>query len=363
MRAMVLAAGMGERMMPLTLRTPKPAIPLLGAPLLAHVLRGLAKDGFRDVVVNAHHLPKQLESLLGDGTAHGLRGVHVSLETDLLGTGGGVRRAGRWLRGQGPFLVRNADFLADIPLQAVLEAHRGSGCPATLVLAPARAGYATVEVSAEGRVLSLAGKPEADPARVVQRCLFTGYQILEEELLDHLPANGPSDLVRDLYWSLAAAGRLNSWSHLGFWWEYGSPDQYLEGVLRLLDLPPLARERLVTSDPVLAIGSAVVAAGPGAEFPSGVELAGRVVFGQGSRASPGSSITDSIVLDGATVGTRCALRRVVVGPETVVPAGSQLDDVLVCSGEGVEQSDLPTSVLVRGPLLVRPLRPAHAPSA
>ena len=202
MKAMVLAAGLGERMAPLTLVLPKPAIPVLGRPIILEVLRGLSRAGIREIAVNLHHMGDRLAKLVSDGSPASGK-IHLSPEKTILGTAGGIRHASRFLTGSGAILVRNSDFLADIDLSAAAASHRDSGALATLVLAPARPDYSEVAVDRGGRVVSIGGTPSVDPDRVAGRYLFTGCHFLEEEVLDRIPSRGPSDIVRHVYRPLA----------------------------------------------------------------------------------------------------------------------------------------------------------------
>jgi mannose-1-phosphate guanylyltransferase len=320
MRAMVLAAGLGERMRPLTLRTPKPALPVLGLPLIRHVFWRLRRDGVTHAVVNLHHLPEVMRAVVEEAAeATGLT-VQTTFEPEILGTGGGLRHAADHLRGDGTVLVRNADFLADVDVAAALACHRESGCPVTLALVPSRPGYSVVEADAGGRVLSLAGKPE--PARPpVSSHAFTGWQLVEEEVFERLPP-GKSDTVRDLYRTLASEGRLNGCVHTGGWVELGSPAQMLDGVLGLLAAPAL---RAAVLDPAADPVEGTVARGAGASE-DGARLVGRVALGAGSALGGDALLQDVIALAGTRVGAGCQLRRVLLAPDTTIPEGTELTD-------------------------------------
>ena len=152
MKAMLLAAGMGQRMSPLTHRMPKAAVPVLGRPIAVQILLRLARCGVDRVVVNLHRHAELLRRTLENEPRQGLPGVDFTREEQILGTAGGLRNAGTLLRGDGPILVHNSDSIADIDVDAALAAHRRSGCLATLVLTGSRPGYAGVDVDASGRV-------------------------------------------------------------------------------------------------------------------------------------------------------------------------------------------------------------------
>jgi NDP-sugar pyrophosphorylase family protein len=354
MKAMVLAAGLGERMLPLSLTVPKPALPVLGRPLILEILRRLARYGVTSVAVNLHHLPRRLERVLQEAPGLGVRRLHLSHEEKILGTAGGLRHAGRFLRGDGTILVRNSDFLSDVDILKAAMTHRSAGSLATLVLAPARPGYTVIDTGAAGRVLSIGGEPAADPAKIANRGMFTGLHFIEEEVLDLIPGHGASDIVRDVYRPLAAEGRLGSFFHGGHWFDFGSPMDFLDASLGLLELAPEARAQLLVTDPVRTIGRATVALGPGADLHGGVELRGRSVIGLAAMVGEGSAIEDSVILEEAWVGPGCHLRRVVVGPGTELPAGLHIEDMVVCNDTD-PPAELPPNTVRRDALLFRPL--------
>jgi NDP-sugar pyrophosphorylase family protein len=330
MNAMLLTAGLGLRMLPLSLTLPKPAIPVLGRPIVGHILERLSRLGIERAVLNTHHLPEAVHRALEDIPPAELPAVEFSHEEEILGTAGGIGRAAPSLRGAGPILVHNGDFLADIDIAAAVKGHLRSRMAATLVLAPSRAGYSTVDIDGDGRVISLAGEPKVDRERIAGSYLFTGCHIMDESLLDAIPAEGASDIVRDLYRALAAEGRLGSFLHHGFWWEFGSPELYLSGSLALLDLPDGNRREVALCDPVISSGSAVTAFGTGALIGDGARIVGRAAVGAGSRIGAGVMLEDSVVMPGASVGDGCHLRRAVISPGVELPAGRKVERAIVC---------------------------------
>jgi len=325
---MVLSAGLGLRMRPLTLQMPKPAIPVLGRPILVQILTRLARLGMTRAVVNVHHLAESVERLL-DPTL-GLPETRISHEPVLLGTGGGLRQAAPLLRGAGPILVHNGDCLSDIDLGALAEHHARSGKLATLVVVPARPGYGTVEIGASGEVLSLSGAPRVSAERVHSTRLFTGCHLIDEAVLDRIPPTGPSCIVADVYRPLAAAEQLGSFLHEGYWWEFGEPDVYLEGSLGLVDLDAASRARIADCDPVVEVSVGRVALGQSVEIDGSAMIVGRGALGRGCHIEAGASVEDSVLMDGARVGSGSRLSRVVLGPGTRLPAGFECSDSVIC---------------------------------
>jgi len=354
MKAMVLAAGLGERMQPLTRGTPKPALPVLGKPMLSQILAGLARAGILEVGVNVHHLPDRIAELVGDGRDLGLERVFLSPERELLGTGGGLRRAAPFLRGAGPIVVRNADFLADLDFGALVASHRTHGLPVTLALAPARPGYTPVIVDRAGRVAAF-GEADVDaPARIAGRYLFTGAHVIDEAVLDLLP-DGRSDLVPVLYRRLAAEGRVAAHLVEGFWWEFGTPRSFLDGTLALVVLDDARRRTVAGADPVFTLGSGRVAIGDGAEIAPGVAFRGPCAVGARARVGRSAVLEEVVVLPGADLGEGVILRRCLIGPGASVPAGAQYRNAALAPDDGGTATPASPRIERRDGLLVRSL--------
>lgn len=358
---MLLSAGLGLRMRPLTLRVPKPAIPVLGRPMAVEILNRMKEHGVGEAVINLHHLPDEVVRVVGEGKPAGLPGVHYSREETILGTGGGLGKASEMLRGEGPILVHNCDFLSDIDLQAVVEDHRASGRMATMVLTPARPGYPVVDIDGDGKVLSIAGLPDADPSQIAGSHLFTGCHVIDESLLDRIPIDRPSCVVAHLYRPLIEEGSLGSYLHTGFWWEFGTPERYLDGSLELIDLPLEERLRVTTHDPVREINGGRAALGPGAVFYEGARVVGRAAVGLACLVGKGSEIKDSVIMPEAWVGPGSSLERVIVGPGVEIPAHSEFQNALICGkpGSGCRED---SGVRQEGDLLISDFAPERLPT-
>jgi len=308
---MVLAAGLGLRMRPLTLLRAKAALPVLNRPLLHWTLESLARHGVTDVVVNLHHLPWTVRSALGDGRGFGLR-VQYSLERSLLGTAGGPRKV-RALLGEEPVLLVNGDVLFDFDLGQLIARHRSSGARATLALKPNPdpRRYGPVVTGPGGWVRSLPNLPR----RRGTVSLFTGVHVLDPALLDRLPP-GPSDSVRDLYAPLVAAGeRIQGVRVRGAWYDLGSPRAYLDSQLALL-----------------ASGFAGTGRGPlveaGARVSRGVRIT-RSVVGRGAVIGVGASVIRSVLWDGARIGAGARVRDTIVATGARVDAGQEVRDSVI----------------------------------
>src|SRR5919197_314256 len=191
---MILCAGLGTRLRPLTERVPKPAVPVCGVPLLRYALALLAHAGVRRAVVNVHHLPDAMAAAAhGAARAVGLD-LAVSREPVIAGTGGALREARAPLAGADAIALVNGDVLFDLDVAAALAAHRASGALATMVLMemPPGASYAAVEVDAAGAVRRIAGRFGPGGERLAP-WHFTGVHVLSPALLDEV-ASAPFEL-------------------------------------------------------------------------------------------------------------------------------------------------------------------------
>src|SRR6266540_3995096 len=235
MKAMILAAGYGERLWSLTADRTKPALPVLGKPLVGYVAEYLAKFGIKDVIVNLHHRPESVRRALGDGTQFGVALKYV-YEPVILGTSGALDNARELLEGD-TFAVVNGKLITDIDLNAALETHRRRNALATLVLRKnrKRERFSIVETH-EGLVTRFGGMPSpSDDPSAEPPLMFTGIQILESRIFDYIPRGTFSHSTMDVYPQAIARGELIA-AHVaeGMWYELSTLHRYLDISLALL---------------------------------------------------------------------------------------------------------------------------------
>lgn len=192
---MVLTAGAGSRLRPLTDRVPKPMIAIAGRPLVEHTIERLAHSGIKDIVMNLHHLPSVITSHFGDGRRWGVR-IHYSHEPELLGTAGALRPAARHFRDT--FLVIYGDNLSTCDFGRLIAHHRARGAFTTVALIrrddPQHSGVA--ELDADDRIVRFVEKPRA--GETDSRWVNTGILVLEPGAVETIPSSGSADLGRDL---------------------------------------------------------------------------------------------------------------------------------------------------------------------
>ena len=309
MRAMVLAAGLGTRLLPLTSLRPKCLMPVMNRPLLGLWLERLAALGVRRAVVNTHHLAPLVRAWLAGWPDDGLT-VLESHEPLILGTGGGLVAA-RPLLGQGDFLLVNSDVLAAADLAGLSEARRASGALAVLGLID-DARFNSVGLDEDGRVLGFKGDggggaagPGGGLERAARWLTYSGLAALSTELLDYLPPAGFSTLVQGLNAAIAAGRPVLGADLAGFWDDLGTPERLLDLHHRLIHQPPTGLEGLAPAGPLVL--------GPGAELGDGAVVEGFCVLGQGARLMPGSRVRDSLLLPGAVLAAGAVVEEAVLG--------------------------------------------------
>ncbi len=301
-QAMLLAAGLGTRLWPLTADRAKPAVPFMGRPLIAGIVDLLAAHGFSRAVVNTHHRPESIHEALAGAPIE----IAFSHETEILGTAGCLERAVHdgLLDRERPTLIVNAKLYTDIDLTAVLASHGASGAAVTMVLKPNAEREAFREVRVEGSKVIGFGHtrvPEG-PAPL----LFTGIHVLAPEVMAAIPP-GFSDTVSDVYPPFIAERRVAAHVDIaGRWWEFSTLDRYLELHARA------AAEGLGPA--VVRSRGAVVA--PDADVD-------RAVLWEDARVEAGATVRDSVIGRGVTVGAGEHVEGVAVveadGARWVVP--------------------------------------------
>lgn len=287
MKAMILAAGLGTRLRPLSDLKPKALMPVANRPVLERNIEYLVRHGVTEIVVNIHHHPEQMLSFLRRGAVHAR--IETRVESEILGTGGGIRNtAGFW--GREPFVVMNGDVLTDMDLTRACEQHRKTRPLATLILHD-HPPFNKIRIDADGRITDIPRSygPEG--------LAFTGIHILEPEMLPHIP-EGFSDIV-DTYRRLMGAGKtiLSHVSRGHSWHDIGSLPDYLKA----------NRDHALTPFTV----------GLGCDIHPSVGLTDWVVIGANCRLEKGAEISRSVLWEGVEVREGVRVADSVVTPEGI----------------------------------------------
>ncbi len=312
---MILSAGYGTRLWPLTEDRTKPAIPILGKPLVGYAAEFLSRFGCNEVIVNLHHRPDSVRRALGDGSRFGVSLQYVE-EPEILGTSGALDNA-RTLLLDDTFVVMNGKLITDIDLNEALRTHRRSRAIATLVLLPNinRERFTIVETQ-DGLLKGFGSMPS--PATSVDEpapLMFTGIQILEPRIFDYIPRGVFSHSVTDVYPRAMAAGeRITAFVGAGKWFELSTLPRYLAISLRLLR----ERELLVWT-------------------------------GNGSTISAEAEVREAILWDNVSIAPGARVTQAVIGDDVTIPEGEVITNAAVVRASLVTGKTAPPKAL-RGEL-------------
>ncbi len=295
MKAMVLAAGLGTRLKPITFEIPKPMVPVLDRPVMAHIVGMLERQGFDELIANLHYYPDTIRDYFGDR-------LEYRFEEELLGTAGGVRNVADFF-GDEPVVIVSGDALTDTDLNALVERHRSAGGIATLTVKKVddTREYGVVIHDADGRIEGFQEKP--DPADAKSDLGNCGIYCFSPEIFDYFPEEPFADWANDVFPALLE-GDVPFHVHeiTDYWNDVGSLEELRQGTFDAL----AGRLRIEVSageapDGVEVIGDDPVWVGEGVEFGSGVRLMGPVVIGDGCKVGDGAALRESIVFPGTDV--------------------------------------------------------------
>lgn len=322
MKAMVLAAGLGTRLRPLTFELPKPMVPVLDRPVMAHILDLLRRHGYDDVVANLHYFPDTIRSYFGDT-------ITYREEPELLGTAGGVRNCADFLDGD-TFLIISGDALTDIDLGAFVARHKQAGGIATLAVkrvADTRE-YGVVLHDSDGRITGFQEKP--DPVEALSDLGNCGIYLFEPEIFDWFPRRDFVDWANDVFPALLEHDVPFHIHEIDEYWnDVGSLAELKEGTFDALrgelriEIPgeEVAEGVRVCAGSELpddALVEAPVWIGRDVRIGDGVRLQGPLVIGDGVTIGDGAALKDAIVLPGAEVTPGTILIGAIAGSTGIV---------------------------------------------
>jgi NDP-sugar pyrophosphorylase family protein len=305
MKAMILAAGFGTRLFPLTIDRTKPAIPFLGKPLVGYVAEYVAKYGFTEVIVNLHHQPESVKEALGNGDKFGVK-IEYTLESpDILGTAGALDNARKLLEDD-TFLIVNGKIITDIDITAALETHKKSGAMATMILKENANFEKFTEVFVQnGEVKGFAsGFPIENPKSHLQvPLMFTGIHILEPEVFKYIPRGIYSDIVPTFYLPAIANGeKIAAHTCNNKWFELSTIPRYLDISLAMMN-------------------------------------GEKVCEGENCIIDKTATVADSILWDNVTIEANAKLNRVIIADGVTIKANNVFENVAIVRADMVRNCE------------------------
>jgi len=322
MKAMILAAGFGTRLFPLTIDRTKPAIPFLGKPLVGYVAEYVAKFGFGEVVVNLHHQPDSVIKALGDGSRFGVK-IHYTLEKPkILGTAGALDNAREKLENE-TFLIINGKIITDIDISKAIETHKQSGALATMVLMENKNREKFTIVETKGDLITGFGdfpkNSSQQPAVSSQQkgrqirnpLMFTGIHILEPRVFEYIPRGVYSDIVPTFYRPAIAKGeKIVAHVTEGNWFELSTIPRYLDISLAMMN----GRKN-------------------------------RVFSGERVQISGEATATDSVIWDDVLIDEGARINRTIIADGVKIGRGENYENAAIVRADMLKNGEMPEKAL------------------
>lgn len=340
MKAMILAAGVGSRLDPLTRQLPKPMVPIVNKPVIEHIVELLKEHGFNEIMMNLYHLGDSIREYFGDGSKCGVK-IYYSQEEELMGTAGGVKRVASFF--DDAFIVIGGDDLADFNLTELVNTHRSKNALATIALAkvddPSQFGI--VLLDEEGRISRFLEKPKETEA--FSNTANTGVYLFQPEVLDLIPDNEFYDFGKQLFPKLLELNKPFYGSLTdSYWSDVGNIESYREtqcdALAGRVDLSfPVKEQREkvwigenVEIHPTAEIGSPVLI-GNGCRIGAGAKVLENSILADGCTVEENAVLHGTILWEGATVMRDTWLDRCVVGTDCHVMTNAAVFDGVIVS--------------------------------
>ncbi|HLI48050.1 MAG TPA: NDP-sugar synthase [Chthonomonas sp.] len=339
MRAMILAAGVGSRLDPLTRNVPKPLVPIVNRPVMEYLIELLVRHGFTEIMVNLHYLGDQIAAYFGDGSRWGAH-IHWAYEDQLWGDAGSLKRAEDFFKDE-TFLVIGGDDLTDMDLSRLLKTHREKKALATIALSivddPSE--YGIVLMNEEGRITRFLEKPKGEV--IFSNTANTGVYVFEPAIFELIP-HDVFYLFGKQVFPMLLEQKLPLFGHLtaAYWRDVGNLKVYQQTHRDMLEGRVKARIALqevrkfvwmgdnVEIDPTAEIGYPV-AIGNNVQILAGARVLEHTVIGNNCAVEEGATVQESILWDGAVVMRNTHLERCVVGRNCRVKTNAAIFDGII----------------------------------
>jgi mannose-1-phosphate guanylyltransferase len=316
----VLVGGFGTRLRPLTLTNPKQMLPVMGRPMLEHVLGHLRDHGVDQAVLSLGYRPDAFLDAYPDATC---AGVHLTyaVEPEPLDTAGAIAFAAHEAGITDRFLVVNGDVLTELDVSALVELHERAGAEGTIALTKVEdpSQFGVVPTDPDGRVLAFVEKPP--PGEAPTDLINAGYYVLEASVLDRVPLGRRVNIERETFPAMVADGSLYARPDDAYWLDVGTPERLLQASVDFLD----GRRAGGPADGVLRGGENAVADDASVR---------RSVLGAGAAVGAGAEVSGSVLLPGARVDDDAVVRDSLVGADAVVGRGAVVEGCSVI-GDGI----------------------------
>jgi len=323
---MILAAGFGTRLRPLTNVLPKPLFPILNQPILEHTLHFLKSHGIRKTAINLHHKPENIINYFGDGKRFEMD-LHYSREEKILGTAGGIKKLQDFFKDDS-FWVINSDILTDVDLSDALEFHKEKKSKLTLVVRQVfnTEKYRPIKLDDDGRIVNFLGHSIMNSKDVTQ-VMFTGIQIVEPDIFSRIPENKFYGTTEDVFPEMIKDGLpVYGYLHHGYWADIGTRETYIQAQADALD-GRLILKTPSSGNPEGYLAAQTVHIGKGCKISQNSQVGPYAVLGDNCYLYPGAVVKNSILWPGTTIKNGCTVENSIIGAGVTINKNVK-DDLL-----------------------------------
>lgn len=312
-KAMVMAAGVGSRLDPLTQNIPKPLVPVLNKPVMDILLMKLKKFGVESVIANTHYLAEKIQERYSENSPVDIECTFLQ-EDELSGTAGGVKKCEFFFEDVEDFIVVSADGLHDADLEKIVKSHKESGCIATMAIVAVEHEevykYGVVVPSKEFTVTEFQEKPPLEEAK--SNYINTGIYVFNKKIFDFIPQGEKYDFAKNVFPSLLEAGeKINVYRIYSYWSDIGTIDQYIQS-----NKDALARKVMIPEPNIMRKFESVYTVGHKCTVDKTAVFKNNVVIGNNCTIGKNVVLDNVILWDGVVVEDNIELKNVVCANDT-----------------------------------------------
>lgn len=307
-KAMVMAAGVGSRLDPLTQDIPKPLVPVLNMPVMDILLRKLKSSGVEKVIANTHYLADQIQNRYSENSPVDIEFSYLH-EIELSGTAGGVKKCESFFNDVEDFLVVSADGLHDANLEKIVRSHKESGCIATMAISAVEheevSKYGVVVPSASHKVAEFQEKPPVDEAK--SDFINTGIYVFNKRIFDFIPSGEKYDFAKNVFPSLLQAGEeINTYRIYSYWSDIGTVEQYIQS-----NKDALNRKVIIPDPNIMRKYESVYSVGHKCKIAKSAKFFNNVIIGNNCTIGENVVLDDVILWDNTIVEDNVKLKKIV----------------------------------------------------
>ena len=314
-KAMVMAAGVGSRLDPLTQKIPKPLVPVLNKPVMDILLQKLKDYGVEKVIANTHYLAEQIQNRYSKNSPIDIHFDYIHEET-LSGTAGGVKKCEFFFDDVEDFIIVSADGLHDADLDKIVKSHKESGCIATMAISAVDHAevchFGVVVPTKEHYVLEFQEKPSIEEAK--SNYINTGIYVFNKRIFDFIPKGEKYDFAKNVFPRLLEAGeKINTYRIYSYWSDIGTIEQYIQS-----NIDALNKKVLIKDPNIIRKYDSVYVIGENTKLPEDISLLNNVVIGKNCTIGKNVKMENVILWDNVTVADNVTLKNVVCANNTSI---------------------------------------------